>query len=139
MLGIPEMIWTWATTTLSPASVILFLATVLFGGFLFWSFKELRKSDLRYVEESKKNSNDRIDSLTAKVERQKLKIESDNQLISDLRIHVVKLEHTVQAQQELIEAQRKRTEALEQIISNILPLYNKMLAGDGNASDSSPN
>lgn len=54
-----ESVWRWATLTLSPASVILFIISILVSITLVYLLIELRRADKKLNEESKT----RIDKL----------------------------------------------------------------------------
>lgn len=49
-----NLIWQWATATLSPASVILFMVAISAAFGAWWFLKELRKADLRLLELTQK-------------------------------------------------------------------------------------
>lgn len=108
-----NLVWHWATATLSPASVILFLVAIVAALGMWWFLKELRKADLRLVEASQQSL------LRVKQELKEVKAEHRDDL---RRLHDMALK------QNQIEYQLKLAQTEIQHLKDLLTQANATIA-----------
>lgn len=106
----------WATATLSPASVILFI--VAMGGVLgaVWFLKELRKADLKLVEHSQQSLL-RVKEELAQVRQDHL---VDLRKMQELQIDLIEMKYKLTAAEKEIDELRNLLEQSRATIQAIL-------------------
>lgn len=104
-----DTIWAWATLSLSPASVIMFLVAFVAVTAAWWFLKELREADLRLLE-----------ARGVQVEQLKKELKAEQNSRQELEKKVIRLEYEVKGYEALVRQLQQRVEQSDILIARLL-------------------